>query len=64
MNQNLDSPYKPQPICLFDLILYSPVIFYPLFWNGSIGILGQVWYLIVSIPDLCTLTYFHVLNQY
>ena len=22
-------------------------------------ILGQVWYLIVSIPDLCTLTYFH-----
>ena len=24
----------------------------------SIGILGQVWYLIDSIPDLCTLTYF------
>ena len=24
------------------------------------GILGQVWYLIVSIPDLCTLTYFYV----
>ena len=23
-----------------------------------IGILGQMWYLIVSIPDLCTLTYF------
>ena len=23
-----------------------------------IGILDQVWYLIVSIPDLCTLTYF------
>ena len=22
--------------------------------------LGQVWYLIVSIPDLCTLTYFVV----
>ena len=22
------------------------------------GILGQVWYLIVSIPDLCILTYF------
>ena len=22
-------------------------------------ILGQAWYLIVSIPDLCTLTYFH-----
>ena len=23
-----------------------------------IGILGQVWCLIVSIPDLCTLSYF------
>ena len=23
-----------------------------------IGVLGQVWYLIVSIPDLCTLTYY------
>ena len=23
-----------------------------------INILGQVWYLIVSIPDLCSLTYF------
>ena len=29
------------------------------FWvyHVSIGILGQVWYLIVSIPDLCTLTF-------
>ena len=26
----------------------------------KIGILGQVWYLIVSTPDLCTLTYFDV----
>ena len=26
-----------------------------------IGILGQVWYLIVSIPDICTLTYFVIL---
>ena len=25
-----------------------------------IGILGQVWYLIVSFPDLCNLTYFTV----
>ena len=24
----------------------------------SLSLLGQVWYLIVSIPDLCTLTYF------
>ena len=26
----------------------------------SIGILGQVWYLIVSIPNFCTLTYFAI----
>ena len=26
------------------------------------GILGQVWYLIVSIPDLCILSYFHTLS--
>ena len=26
---------------------------------SPIGILGQVWYLIVSIPDLCTITYFY-----
>ena len=31
------------------------------------GILGQVWYLIVLIPDLCQLSYFyyeHVLIKY
>ena len=26
------------------------------------GILGQVWYLIVSIPDLCHLSYFNYPN--
>ena len=26
--------------------------------HSPIDILGQVWHLIVSIPDLCTLTYF------
>ena len=29
-----------------------------------IGILGQVWYLIVSIPDLCNLTYFKYPGKY
>ena len=29
----------------------------------SIGILGQVWYLNVSIPDLCTLTYFYTFSD-
>ena len=28
-----------------------------------ICILGQVWYLSVSIPDLCTLTYFYTLAE-
>ena len=26
------------------------------------GILGQVWYLIVSIPDLCPLSYCHTVH--
>ena len=30
------------------------------FVTSNIGILGQVWYLIVSIPDLCTLTYLDI----
>ena len=30
----------------------------PYVCHFPIGILGQVWYLIVSIPDLNTLTYF------
>ena len=33
------------------------------FVTFPIGILGQVWYLIVSIPDLCTLTYFETLDR-
>ena len=28
------------------------------FVTFPIGILGQVWYLIVSIPDLCNLSYY------
>ena len=31
---------------------------YCVFVIFSCGILGQVWYLIVSIPDLCHLSYF------
>ena len=27
--------------------------------NCEFGILGRVWYLIVSTPDLCILTYFY-----
>ena len=32
-------------------------------FHFPIGTLGQVWYLIVSIPDLCTLTYFDIMNM-
>ena len=28
------------------------------------GILGQVWYLIVLIPDLCCLSYYAVVSSY
>ena len=36
----------------------SFVVSYFEFVTFPFGILGRVWYLIVSIPDLCTLTYF------
>ena len=42
------------------LALVCGVLLY--FCYFYIGILGQVWYLIVSIPDHCTLTYFHKLR--
>ena len=56
-------------LCLFIAVLWSPagkgltsllsfVMFYCIFVTFSCGILGQVWYLIVSIPDLCHLDYF------
>ena len=32
---------------------------YYMFITFPCGILGQVWYLIVSFPDLCRLSYFH-----
>ena len=39
-----------------DLLALVCGVYYE-FVTFPIGILGQVWYLIVSIPDLCTLTY-------
>ena len=32
---------------------------YYIFVTFPCGILGQVWYLIESFPDLCLLSYFH-----
>ena len=55
--------------CLFIAALWSPagkglafcplfVMFNCVFVTFPCGSLGQVWYLIVSIPDLCHLSYF------
>ena len=38
--------------------LLSFVMFNCIFVTFPCGILGKVWYLIVSIPDLCHLSYF------
>ena len=34
------------------------VMFSSMFVTFPCGVLGQVWYLIVLLPDLCLLTYF------
>ena len=34
-------------------------MFYCVFVTSPCGVLGQMWYLIVSIPDICLLTYFY-----
>ena len=38
------------------VVLYCGIVTFPF------GILGQVWYLIVSIPDLCPLSYYHTVR--
>ena len=54
--------------CLFICALWSPAGKGLTSWLSFVvsncefvtftGILGQVWYLIVLVPDLCNLTYF------
>ena len=51
--------------CLCHAALLSPagkgllyVTFYCVFVTFHYSVLGQVWYLIVSIPDICLLPYF------
>ena len=55
---------------LFIAVLWSPagkgltswllfVMLNRFFFTFLFGILGQVWYFIVSIPDLCYLSYFY-----
>ena len=40
----------------------SFVVLNCVFVTFPLGILGQVWYLIVLIPDLCPLSYFHTVH--
>ena len=40
-----------------DLLALLYVMFSCVFVTFPCGVLGQVWYLIVSIPDLCLLPY-------
>ena len=42
-----------------DLLALLYVMFSCVFVTFPYGVLGQVWYLIVSIPDLCLLSYFY-----
>ena len=44
------------------LLLVTFIVF--LLLSHDCGILGQVWYLIVSFPDFCRLSYFYVRNMY
>ena len=59
--------------CLLVAALWSPAVkgltswlsFVVLNWvvvTFPFGILGQVWYLIASITDLCPLSYFHTVR--
>ena len=41
-----------------NLFAFLYVMFSCVFVTFPCGVLGQVWNLIVSIPDLCLLTYF------
>ena len=54
-------PFRSHTFVEIDHEMISTVILLPSADSRRVvGILGQVWYLIVSIPDLCTLTYFVV----
>ena len=41
-----------------DLLAFLNVMFSCVFYTSRYSVLGQVWYLIVSNPDLCLLIYF------
>ena len=47
-----------------DLLALLYVMFSFVFITFTYGVLGQVWFLIVSIPDLCLLSYFYNLRDW
>ena len=51
---------QPCVICCerADLLALLYVMFSYVFVIFPFGVLGQVWFLIVSIPDICILSYF------
>ena len=55
--------WSPEGIRLTSLPLLVMFIVYCDYVTFPFGILGQAWYLIVSIPDPCCLSYFK-LNSY
>ena len=55
--QTTEEIMSPAGKGLTSLLLF--VMFNCVFVTFPCDILGQAWYLIVSIPDLCRLSYFH-----
>ena len=43
-----------------NLLALLNVMFSCVFVSSQCGVLGQVWYLIILIPDLCLLPYFNI----
>ena len=52
--------WSPEGKGLTSWLLY--VMFIVILLLSHFGILGQVWYLIISIPDPCCLSYFQSLH--
>ena len=46
-----------------DLLALLYVLFYCVFVTFPCGVLGQVWWLVASVPDLCLLSYFAVMQD-
>ena len=53
--------WSPAGIGLASWLLF--VMFDCIYITFPLGILGQVWYLIVSIHDLCHISYFQIVHK-